>query len=988
VSPASFDDNPAELIAEGHHPGVSEALELSRSWRAEDKRKAIELFRVLLDLSLERRDHSLEQLSSNRLGDLHRSLGLNEEAVEFYRRALRTESDLATIDARIGLSRALIDLEEFVAARAEAHRALAASQKLGDRQREAAALVTLGIADYDSRELARAVSRLEESIPLLNRLGEDELLAQALLYLGFAHSELSREWKAKEELEEAVRVSRRSGARGLEAQALVSLGHVLSKVGERQKALDIYYQAAPLVREAGNPYAELSLYAGMGYLHSELGDPGSAEEFHQRALQISKKVGSSVAQAGIRIHLGRLQAARGDYAKAISNLFAARALLEDVEDRAMRAEVLGEIAEVQVETGKKEKALTSFEQALSIAREKGFERVEADLFNGLGALELDMGRTVRAREHLDRALLLSRRTSSPIAESRALIRLAQLERNEGQLEKALAKADEALERVETLRGNIGSRRLRVSYMASVYELHSLHVELLMELERKHPGSGWLDRGFLAAERARARSLLETLAQTDDDGFAASDPALLDYQARLEEAIRSQASDPQDRCPEARSSGLASSDSLTSLLAELDRVKAVVRSEQPAEPVKSPEPVGLPEVQRELLDDRTALLAYFLGSRESYLWAVTPSNISVHYLPSRERIESEARELYTLLAGRGRKAGETEAQRYERLKRSDAEYWKVASELSESLLEPALENLDADRLVIVGDGTLNRIPFSALPRPGGEAEPMITRYELVRLPSAAIWKALTERRAARAASAKKLAVLADPVLDSHDPRLSSRSTEHRAEDERFFTARGVPREVARMPRLLSSREEARRVLELVPENERFEALGFDANLGLARSGALAEYEVVHFATHGLLSSDQPELSGIALSLFDRDGNPQKGFLRLHDIYDLKLPVRLVVLSACSTALGREVRGEGLVGLVGGFLSSGTQGVIASYWDVDDAATAELMSRFYRHLFVDRESPSKSLQMAQSSMWRERRWLSPELWGAFEFQGLGE
>jgi CHAT domain-containing protein len=192
----------------------------------------------------------------------------------------------------------------------------------------------------------------------------------------------------------------------------------------------------------------------------------------------------------------------------------------------------------------------------------------------------------------------------------------------------------------------------------------------------------------------------------------------------------------------------------------------------------------------------------------------------------------------------------------------------------------------------------------------------------------------------------------------------------------------------MPRLLSSREEARRVLELVPENERFEALGFDANLGLARSGALAEYEVVHFATHGLLSSDQPELSGIALSLFDRDGNPQKGFLRLHDIYDLKLPVRLVVLSACSTALGREVRGEGLVGLVGGFLSSGTQGVIASYWDVDDAATAELMSRFYRHLFVDRESPSKSLQMAQSSMWNERRWLSPELWGAFEFQGLDE
>jgi CHAT domain-containing protein len=327
-----------------------------------------------------------------------------------------------------------------------------------------------------------------------------------------------------------------------------------------------------------------------------------------------------------------------------------------------------------------------------------------------------------------------------------------------------------------------------------------------------------------------------------------------------------------------------------------------------------------------------------------------------------------------------------------LKRSDAEYWRLASLLSESLLEPALGELDVDRLLIVGDGTLNRIPFSALPQPGDPStdgpKPMITRYELVRLPSAAIWKALTERREARSASAKKLAVLADPVLDGADPRLSSRASEDGASRGPFLAARGVPREVARMPRLLSSREEARRVLELVPEEDRFEALGFDANLGLARSGALAEYEVVHFATHGLLSAEHPELSGIALSLFDREGNPQKGFLRLHDIYDLKLPVRLVVLSACSTALGREVRGEGLVGLVGGFLSSGTQGVIASYWDVDDAATAELMSRFYRHLFVDGESPSKSLQMAQSSMWSERRWLSPELWGAFEFQGLGE
>jgi len=400
-----------------------------------------------------------------------------------------------------------------------------------------------------------------------------------------------------------------------------------------------------------------------------------------------------------------------------------------------------------------------------------------------------------------------------------------------------------------------------------------------------------------------------------------------------------------------------------------------------------------ELQQGLLDNRTALLAYFLGDRVSYLWAVTRSRISVHTLPSRERIEFEARKLYTLLATRERQKGETEKERYDRVQRSDAEYWKTAAGLSKTLLGEAARDLGVDRLVVVGDGALNRIPFSALPRPEGdpvaEPRPLVTRYEIVRLPSVAIWKALAGRRLASAVPEKRLAVLADPVLDTRDPRLSSREKPTTVlAASPFTTLRGVPSAVSRMPRLLSTREEAKRILKLVPEGEEFEALGFDANLSLVASGELADYEVVHFATHGVVNSEHPELSGIVLSLFDPEGNPEKGFLRLHDIYDLKLPVRLVVLSACSTGLGKEIRGEGLIGLVGGFLSSGTQGVIASYWDVEDDATAELMSRFYRHLFVEGLSPSKSLQMAQASMWSEKKWLSPELWGAFEFQGLWE
>jgi CHAT domain-containing protein len=258
--------------------------------------------------------------------------------------------------------------------------------------------------------------------------------------------------------------------------------------------------------------------------------------------------------------------------------------------------------------------------------------------------------------------------------------------------------------------------------------------------------------------------------------------------------------------------------------------------------------------------------------------------------------------------------------------------------------------------------------------------------------------LEERRQSRMVRNKKLAVLADPVLDERDPRLpQSVSGRHssRISVPAFPPSEPLDRIQAlvkddlerggEMPRLLSTRLEAKRILELVPSGEKLEALGFDASRALVTSGELSAYEVVHFATHGILDVELPELSGIVLSLFDAEGQRQNGFLRLHDIYELDLPVRLVVLSACSTGLGKDVRGEGLVGLVGGFLSTGAQGVIASYWQVDDEATGELMSRFYRQFFERGLQPSKALRLAQTSMWSEKRWFSPRFWGAFELQG---
>jgi CHAT domain-containing protein len=165
----------------------------------------------------------------------------------------------------------------------------------------------------------------------------------------------------------------------------------------------------------------------------------------------------------------------------------------------------------------------------------------------------------------------------------------------------------------------------------------------------------------------------------------------------------------------------------------------------------------------------------------------------------------------------------------------------------------------------------------------------------------------------------------------------------------------------------------------------EAVGFKANLATATGPDLSRYRYVHFATHGYFDSEHPNLSGLVLSLVDEQGRPQDGFLGANEIYNLQLPAELVVLSACETGLGKEVKGEGLVGLTRGFMYAGAARVMVSLWSVSDKATSELMQRFYRRLLQDRQRPAAAMRAAQVEMFRQPRWQQPYFWAAFTLQG---
>jgi len=414
----------------------------------------------------------------------------------------------------------------------------------------------------------------------------------------------------------------------------------------------------------------------------------------------------------------------------------------------------------------------------------------------------------------------------------------------------------------------------------------------------------------------------------------------------------------------------------------DQLQAEIRSKSPHyAALAQPQPLRVREVQKEVLDGDTLLLEYALGEERSYLWAVSSQGLSSHELAPRAEIESAAQRAYERMTARLDVRGDPRDRR-RRIEEADAGYWTEAARLSEMLLGPVAKTMAGKRILVVADGALQYLPFAALPVPGrsGEPVPMVVEHEIASLPSASVLAVLRRETKGRKPPAKAVAVLADPVFEADDPRLRAAGGE--ATERGLDASRGGHRGY---PRLAATRQEADAIVGLAPEGTTLRAVGFDASRTTAMSPDLAQYRIVHFATHGVFDNENPGQSGVILSMFGERGEAQDGVLRLHDIYGLHLPAELVVLSACNTALGKPVRGEGLVGIVRGFMYAGARRVVASLWKVDDDATGEMMRRFYREMLEADRSPAAALREAQVSLWRQDRWRPPFYWAAFVLQG---
>ena len=584
------------------------------------------------------------------------------------------------------------------------------------------------------------------------------------------------------------------------------------------------------------------------------------------------------------------------------------------------------------------------------------------------------------------SLPLRRATGDLRGEALTLYSMAAVKRDRHNLTEALNDIESSIKIIENLRTKIASPELRSSYFATVQDHYEFYIDLLMQLHKTNPKSGYETKALEASERSRARSLLELLQESNANIREGISPDLLQQEKSLQqqldaiekqriEALSSPNPNPT-KIDEIDSGRLA-------LLEQYQQIQTKIRTASPRyAALTQPQPLTLPEIQKQILDENTILLQYSLGKDRSYLWVVTSTGLTSYELPKQVDIETAAKKFLEAIT----------SPIYRNIPQKVAE---ASANLGQMILQPAAAQLGNKRLLIVPDGVLHYTPFQALTlaqtRGKNTNVPLIVEHEIITLPSASSLAILRQNYGDRKPPSRTLAILADPVFSPDDERIKGKITQATTEKLEANNL-GLNQSLLRASnrrwppeRLPFSRQEAQTISSLFPSASSSQKIDFDANRTTATDGSLANYQIVHFATHGFANSKNPELSGIVMSTVDDKGNLVNGFLRLTDIFNLKLAANLVVLSACQTGRGQNVKGEGMVGLTRGFMYAGAQRVAVSLWNVDDEGTSVLMQKFYQKMVQQKLAPAAALRAAQIEMMQQEKWQSPYYWAAFTLQG---
>lgn len=927
----------------------------------------------------------------NRAGRFQLQLSMPDEAIITFRNTLailqQTFNSPIRIDAFNGLAKAYNKLGKCNNTKLLVNNVRTLSDQIDYRAGKAEALLILSdCQNFGDHSLALRTAK--ESLELWRSIDNKRGMARTLVALGYYQMAQNLLVQSTESFEMALKLWRELKVPHEEAEALINLGFLEYRYGLWQASLSFYTQAQALIDEEAEPYMMGQILAGLAEAFIESGLPEIGLDRYRESLEFYRLARDSQAEFSIEWGIGRTHYLLGHYSEALAILNATRSKAESIGEFTLMAHCDDFLGRTYYAMNDTAAALDHFQAALERFTEAKNAMEAARTRALMGQIYERQGNLRKAMERYQTALAAFRNLSDQVNESATLYALGTLELKQGNVNAAEKYLHESIQVTEKMRRVSTSVDLTAAFSARVHERYEKYIDCLMRKYSESPSLSLAVQAFETSELVRARSLTELLHATQTNLFPGLDPQLGLQEKQLRQSLQI-----NENARVTLLSGKYKKQQLETLEQKHRELETqyqttigTIRALNPNyERVIRPRAWALRQIQEQVVaDDQTVLLEFSLGSEKSYAWVVTRSNLKSFELASKNSINEAATKVYDLLALEP--GAETEKKLLE-----------ASRELSQLVLSPLAAELNKPRVIIVADGILNYIPFQILPLPSTNDEILVARHEIINAPSASTLGELQIEASQRQPATKVLAAFGDPKFSENVQRTEPNSSgvplvaANTEQDTRWRSAlRDI--ELNRdsfdpsvVRELFYAKRELDNLRDVVAGEDALVVSQYDATRERFLGADLTQYAMLHFATHGYLDPKRPENSGFVLSTVDRDGKKLDGFVGLREIYELRAPVALVVLSACQTALGKDVRGEGLVGLTRGFMYAGASSVVASLWKVDDEATAELMKLFYTNLLQRGMKPAAALQAAQNSIRSEPRWRSPHYWAGFTLQG---
>ncbi len=897
------------------------------------------------ELAQEMKDARKEVVSLMLLGKLCWALGRLEDSQSYYAEALSGARRLGLEKTEAEARRAL-DIWELYA-RGQAH-------LLAGQYKESIADIT------SAADLARAIGSREHEIKCLRQLG-----------LGY--------WAKQDQgtylsiNERSLEIARELNDRREQTKSLISIGSHYLGLSDYSRALNYYSDALDLSRDAGDARAESVCQKNISIILNQLGFPERALDCSLAAHDLDQRLGSGIMLSHGQNNLGEGFLNRGlinsnpaDLYEALGYFTTALESATRNGDRRTEMRALNNIGNIHLHLEKYHSAQNYFRSTLQIAEEVHDTEALIGVLNNLGICGLKLGNCDQAQQRFQEALDRGSRSGPNRTLWESSFYLGQCLEQRGAYSRALACYEYSMDAIDFIRSQIVFDDYKVGFMKNKFKVYEAMIDLLGRLEKDGLPSSRAGEIFAVVERAKARAFLETLDESTAGPGGRSNPLL----TKKEEEISGQISSIVRE--------LSRNNSSPSRIAELQRMLkgyeeeylrlvSRMRMEGPGDDdIIPPVPLQLAQVQERLLDNKTAILEYFLGEKASLLFLITKKDFSILSLPPRAEIEKSIGGYLELLSNPPRKE------------------WKgllAANRLARDLLSSIPERLPGsiDRLVFIPDGKLSYLPFETLPLPPGDRSPgaacLISKYAVSYAPSCSSLMFLKARKK-KGPYLKGLLAVGNPAYPS--PFSLNRKSK--------ISVANIMREIYEdqghgFLSLGQSEREIKEIARFFSASNRTLYLKREASEEMIKRTSLEGYQIIHFACHGFFDDKIPLRSALVLSFGDGSGG--EGFLQVREVANLRLAAELVVLSACETGRGPVDRREGILGLTRAFFFSGARSVVSSLWEIGDQATAEFMRRFYYHLSREKDK-AQALRLAKLSL-LQTRYSAPFYWAAFILNG---